>query len=283
MGEAAELVSDGDMLALGGYTLYRKPMAFVRELAKGQYENLTVLSFAGSIDCDLLIGSGLVCTIRSCYVGMEYLGLAPNYRRFVESGKVKVIEESELTIGTGLKAALQRVPSVTVKQLFETEILKVRPDIKETICPLTGEKLVALPAIKPDVAVIHVLQSDPYGNAYFKGNLCVDKELAMVSDKVILTAENIVATEELLRGKPEGVQICNFEVDAVVPAFGGAHPTSCYPYYTFDVWHLLSYIESARNDESFRQYLEKYVFTCKNLEEYLERTGGINAMRRILL
>jgi glutaconate CoA-transferase subunit A len=282
MEEAVDLVNDGDMLAIGGYTLYRKPMAFIRALIRSGRKNMTVLSFAGSVDVDMMIGSGAVSTIRSCYVGMEYLGLAPNHRRWIENGSVHLIEESELTIGLGLKAALQRVPSMAVKQLLETDMLKVRKDIRIAACPLTSERVVALPAIKPDVAVIHVTEADPFGNACFSGNICADRELAMVSDRVILTAENIVSTEQL-KQSPQPVQICNFEVDAVVEAPWGAHPTSAYPYYTFDMWHLFDYLEAGKGEDVFNNYLERYVFKCENEKDYLKQIGGMAALERILL
>ena len=282
MEEAVGLVRDGDMLAVGGYTLYRKPMAFLRAFIRSGRKDITVLSFAGSVDVDMLIGSGAVSTVRSCYVGMEYLGLAPNHRRCIENGTVRVIEESELTIGLGLKAALQRVPFMPVKQLLETDMLKVRNDIRIATCPLTSQRIVALPAIKPNVAVIHVTEADPFGNACFSGNICADRELAMVSDRVILTAENIVSTEEL-KLSLQPVQICNFEVDAVVEAPWGAHPTSAYPYYTFDIWHLFDYLEAGRNKESFNNYLERYVFNCLDEKNYLKQIGGMTALERLLL
>jgi len=280
--EAAGLVRNGDVLGLGGYTLYRKPMAFVREVIRSRRRDLTVASFAGSIDVDLLIGSGVASTVRSCYVGMEYLGLAPSHRRFAESNRIKIVEESELTFSAGLRAALQRTPCLLVRQLFETDMLKVRPDIRETTCPLTGERLVALPAVAPNVAAIHVLEADPYGNAYFRGNAGVDRELARVSDKVILTAEKLVATEELGR-RAEGVQICSFEVHAVVVAPWGAHPTSCYPHYTLDMWHLNDYVKMARDDDQFESYLRKYVFDCLTTEDYVQAVGGIRSTRRVSL
>ena len=283
MKEAVDIVKDGNILAIGGFTLYRKPMAFLRELSKRNYNNLTVLTLAGSIDCDILIGSGVASTVRSCYVGMEYFGLAPNFRRFVEKGRIKIVEETELTIGSGLKAALQRVPFLPVRQLIGTDILKIRKDIKEVICPYTGTKLVALPALKPDVAVIHVLYSDPLGNAYFKGNACVDREITMAADNVILTSEFIVNTRQLLENKPEGVQICSFEVDAVVHARWGAHPTSCYPLYTFDAWHILDYLKLGTTDNGFQQYLETYIYDCSGLEDYINRIGGVKALERIEL
>ena len=282
MEDAVNLVNDGDMLAIGGYTLYRKPMAFIRELIRKGRKDMTVLSFAASVDVDMLIGSGAVSAIRSCYVGMEYLGLAPNHRRYVENGAVRLIEESELTIGVGLKAALQRVPFMPVKQLLETDMLKVRSDIRITTCPLTSQQVVALPAIKPDVAVIHVTEADPFGNACFSGNICADRELAMVSDRVILTAENIVSTEQL-KQNPQPVQICNFEADAVVEAPWGAHPTSAYPYYTFDLWHLFDYLEAGRSGDAFKGYLERYVHQCDTDKDYLNAIGGMAALERISL
>ncbi len=282
MEEAVGLVNDGDMLAIGGYTLYRKPMAFIRELIRKGVKNLTALSFAGSVDVDMLIGSGAVAAVRSCYVGMEYLGLAPNHRRWVESGAVRLIEESELTIGVGLKAALQRAPSVLVKQLLETDMLKVRSDIRISTCPLTSQRVVALPAIKPNVAVIHVTEADPFGNACFEGNICADRELAMVSDRVILTAERIVSMGEL-KQSPRPVHVCNFEVDAVVEAPLGAHPTSAYPYYTFDLWHLFDYLDAGKSSDEFRRYLDRHVFQCADEKAYVKQIGGTAALERILL
>ena len=195
---------------------------------------------------------------------------------------MRLIEESELTIGLGLKAALQRVPFMPVKQLLETDMLKVRNDIRISTCPLTSQRVVALPAIKPDVAVIHVTEADRFGNACFDGNICADRELAMVSPRVILTAERIVSTDELKRSS-QTVQICNFEVDAVVEAPWGAHPTSAYPYYTFDLWHLFDYLEAGKSSDDFRRYLDRHVIQCADERAYLKQIGGTAALERILL
>ena len=116
------------------------------------------------------VGSGAVAAVRSCDAGMEYLGLAPNHRRWVESGAARLIEESGIDHrGRASKPPLQRASSVLVREGLETDTVKVRIVLRISTCPLTSQRVVALPAIKPNVAVIHVTEVDPFGNACFEG------------------------------------------------------------------------------------------------------------------
>lgn len=280
--EATKLVADGDTIALGGMTLYRRPMAAVRQIIRQGTKGLTLLSLMGSIESDLLIGAGCVSRVRSGYLGMEFLGAAPNFRRFAEQGKGQVQEETELTIIGGLRAALLEVPFLPFQGLFETDILTVRTDLKQVTCPYTGERLIALPAVKPDVVIIHAQKADRWGNACLDGELCIDKELSKAARKVIITTERLVETEEL--AKPPGqVHILSFLVDAVVWAPFGAHPTSCYPYYTYDLPHLLEYMKEAADEERFQGYLKRYVFKPGTHEGYLDEIGGAGILTRIQL
>ncbi|MBC7343947.1 MAG: CoA transferase subunit A [Clostridia bacterium] len=279
--EALDLVADGNTVGLGGMTLYRRPMAAVRGLIRRKVRDLTVVSFAGSIETDMLIGAGSVAKVRCCYLGMEFLGLAPNFRRAVEGGALEVVEETELTLGGALLASMQRSTFHAVRELLETDILKVRSDLKVTACPITGVPVVAIPALHLDVAIIHVQKADRYGNAQIVGQLCIDKQLAAVAQKVILTAEKIVDTEEIVN-HPAKAQIVNFDVDAVVRVPFGAHPTSCYPYYTLDVPHLQEYVDCASAGQ-FDKYLEKYVWGAASHEEYMENVGGVRTVFLLLL
>jgi len=270
LSEAARLVRDGDTLGLGGMTLYRKPMAFVRELARSGAKGLTLLAFTSSFDAEILAAAGALATLRSCYFGLEFLGLAPQVRRAIEGGEVRVVEETEVSIAIGLQAALARVPYLPARDCaLGTDYFRVRPDLKRAPCPVTGQTLTWFPAIAPRVSVIHAPLADEFGNAWLAGQYCVDAHLAMASQVTIVTAERIATSAEV-RAAQGGPSIVSFMVDAVVEAPGGAHPTSCYPDYPVDVAHIAGYLRGARRGAT-EQYLDRFVRTPASGFDYLER------------
>jgi glutaconate CoA-transferase subunit A len=270
LAEAAQLVHAGDMLGVGGMTLYRKPMAFIREIARAGAGDLTLLTFTSSIEAELLALAGKLGTIRTCYMGLEFLGLAPALRRATENGAVRIIEETEYTIVYGLQAALMRVPYLPARDCeVGTDYFKIRPDLRRAPCPITGEMLTWFPAVAPRVAVIHVPMADAEGNAWLGGQHCIDAQLAMAAEVVIVTAEKIVATAKI-RDAQGGAGLVSFMVDAVVEAPGGAHPTSCYPDYPVDVAHIARYLKAARAGQAER-YLDTFVAGAASLPAYLAR------------
>jgi glutaconate CoA-transferase subunit A len=250
LAEAVHLVRDNNTIALGGMTIYRRPVAFVRALITlgSPPQNLTLLAFTGGLAADLLVGAGLVRQARTCYFGLETFGLAPMFTEAVHEGKLKVIEESEASIACGLRATMAGVGFIPSRAWQGTDMLSVRPDITSIIDPYTGETLTAFPAIDCDVAVIHVLRADRSGNAVLGGNPTIDLELTMVSERVILTAEKI---EDELDGP---IDLPGLTVTAVVQAPRGAWPTSCFPAYPIDGEAILDYI-SACNAGRFWEYV----------------------------
>ncbi len=277
--EAVAKVKHGTFLAFGGMTIYRKPMSFVRELVRQQIGEIKLLSFSGSIDVDMLISAGLIREIRTCYTGFEFLGLAPAFRKGVEKGLVKLVEETELTIAGGLLAQLQGVSFYAVKGLLGTDILKVRPDLQIINSPVNGEKTVLIPSFQPEIAVIHVQRCDVYGNAQLEGQYCIDRELAAAAEMVILIAERLVGTEDLVNS-PAKAQIVNFDVDYIVPQKFGAHPTSCYPYYTYDLPHLMEYLTMTTRNAG--EYLQSYIMNSSSEEEYLDQVINPSGMLDLL-
>jgi glutaconate CoA-transferase subunit A len=280
LSEAASLIKNGDLLGIGGMSLYRRPMVLTREIIRQGIKNLRILTFIAGLPTDMLIGAHCASQIRSCYVGFEIFGLAPNFRKASENGELEIVEETELTIVLGLKATLLQVPHLPTRGIRGTDVMKVRKDLKEYTCPLSGEKLVALPPIKPDVSIIHVSMADKMGNAHIDGAVWLDEDLAKASKKVIISAEKIVETEEIIRA-PGRANIPHFMVDAVVRAPFGAHPTSCFPFYTYDIKHIRKYLEMSRNN-GFSEYLNTYVYQAKTHEEYLDRVGA-STLSKILL
>jgi glutaconate CoA-transferase subunit A len=253
MEQAVELVQSGNMLALGGMTLYRRPVAFVRALIKhhqqtGRPKDLTLLAFTAGYESDLLVGAGLVSHVRSCYFGLEIFGFAPMFTDLANNGKLDIIEETETSISMGLRAQMASVGFMPGLGWLGTDLPRLRPDVRTIIDPYNGEELIAFPAIHPDVAVIHALTADLDGNALIGDNKGVDVELSLASKTVIITAEEIVP--EL--SKADLVAPC---VHAVVLSPKGAKPTSCHPLYPLDAEAILEYTEQVSDQDSFNKYL----------------------------
>jgi glutaconate CoA-transferase subunit A len=257
--EAAKLVQPGHTLALGGMTLYRRPVAFVRELIRQGTGDLTLLALTAGYESDLLVGAGLVKRVRTCYFGLEVFGLAPMFTRLATAGQVEVIEETEASIAFGLRAALAGVSFMPGQGWRETDLLRVRPDVQLVDDPYSQRSYVAFPAIHPDVAVIHARAADRSGNAVLGGNLAVDWELSLAAETTIITVERLVEEPALslvegLEGQADILGIC---VHAIVEAPRGAHPTSCYPDYPLASEEILNYVEACVAGR-FEEYLKEF-------------------------
>lgn len=250
LAEAVALVQPGDTIALGGMTLYRRPVAFVRELIRSGVKELTLLALTAGYESDLLVGAGSVRRVRTCYFGLEVFGLAPMFTQ--KARGLEIIEETEVSLTLGLRAALSGIGFQPARAWQGTDLLKVRPDVKTISCPYTGERYVAFPAIKPDVAVIHVQESDRRGTAILKGNLALDREMALTAKRTIITTERLV---EEMEGEIGTFPSC---VDAVVLAPKGAYPTSCYPYYRLASQEILGYVDACSKGE-FEGYLARFL------------------------
>lgn len=255
LAKSVEHVKSSSMLALGGMTLYRRPMAFVLNLIRRYYQtgepnNLTLLSFAAGMESDLLVGAGMVSRVRACYFGLEIFGLAPMFTYYANRGKVEVIEETEASLAFGLRAEIAGVGFMPGRGWLGTDLPKLRPDVKSILDPYKGEELIAFPAIKPDVAVIHAIEADEDGNAIIGKNKCVDEELVLTSDKVIITSEKIVSPLEQ-------VDIIGPLVHSLVLVPNGALPTSCHPDYPMDGDQILEYVEQVNDPSSYETYIKR--------------------------
>jgi glutaconate CoA-transferase subunit A len=246
--DAARLVQSGQTLALGGMTIYRRPIAFTYELLRrpDRPRELTLLNFTAGYESDLLIGAGCVRQIRSCYVGLEIFGFAP---MFTAAQSLDVVQETESSLACGFRAAMAGVGFMPSLAWQGTDLPALRPDVKTVTDPYTGETLTAFPALHCDVTVIHALVADRSGNAQLNQNLAVDQELALVADTVIITAEEVV--DEL----NDNVDIVGTLVNVVTHTPRGAWPTSCYPLYPVGGGELLRYIDLC-NAGQFDAYLE---------------------------
>ena len=272
----AQFISDGDYIGFELYATVRCPMSIAREIVRQGKKNLKVLG-QGLHEVDLLLAAGLVTHLDITYVGYEVYGLSPILRRVVESGKLKVADWSNGAIAWRLKAAAMGVPFIPVRSMLGSEMLKTNGAITMKN-PYTNMEVLLLPALVLDVGIIHVHRADPYGNAQIDGISGFAIELARASKKLIISAEEIVDTEEIRR-YPEHTVIPYFLVDAVVHAPFGSHPGEMAYMYERDEPHLRMYMKMIQTEEGTQKYLEEYVYGVKNHEEYLEKVGGMERMK----
>ena len=256
---AGALVGDGAIVALGGGLCARLPMAMVRELVRQGRRGLHLVGSAHSIDVDLLVAAGAVRRLEESYVGFEQdLGLAPAYRRAAEQGSIEVAESCCATILAQLRATEMGLPFLPVRGVRGSGIAGLHPEYAEITCPFTGETLVAVPALRPDVALLHAPSGDRYGNLHLEQPYVLDERFAAASGMVIATVDELVSTDEVAAS---GVTIPAHLVAAVAEVPFGAHPASCYPRYAYDRGHLGEYVSASQSGPAD---LDKYLATYVN-------------------
>ena len=228
------------------------------------------------------IRTGVIAKTLESYVGFEQdFGMAPNYRRACESGAVEVADSCCYTVVQQLRAAVYGVPFLPVRSVRGTGFEAMHPEYLPMKCPFTGNELLLVPALKPDVAIIHAQYGDAHGNLRIVGPPVADILSARASKKVIATVEQIVSNEELQ--SLGGANVPYFYVAAICEAPFGAHPTACYPMYAYDRPHTAAYYAAASaGTDAFRaQYLEPFVLGCNDHAEYLECIGGAATRARL--
>jgi glutaconate CoA-transferase subunit A len=258
LSDAIAPIADGSRIALGGNTLHRGPCAAVHEIVRQQKRGLEVVKTAGAYDVDLLASTGCAASASVGFVGFETVfGMAPGYRRAVERGDLEVKEHACYSVIAGLRAAIQGVPFMPIAGMKGSDVPAAR-GFKTIVDPYAGQEVVAIPALIPDVAIIHVQEADPEGNARIIGTRFEDVLMAQAARRVIVTAERIV-DGAVFEETPEVVAIPGFLVDAVVEAPGGARPCSCAGYYNYDAAYLADYIAASKDEQAFERFLARHV------------------------
>jgi glutaconate CoA-transferase subunit A len=264
--EAASFVRDGDTVALGGALSWREPMALVRELVRQGRRRLHVVGSAHGIDVDLLVAAGAMGVAELSYVGFEHdFGLAPAYRRACEEGAVEIRETCCYTLLQQLRAAEYGSPYMALRSVMGTDMMGLHPEYVEATSPFDGKPVVLVPALAPDVALLHGTAGDLHGNVHLEQPYVLDERYARAARAVVVTVERIVGDREL---HDAGVTIPGAFVTALAEAPFGAHPTSCYPDYAYDRRTMGEYVDAAREGgAALRSYLDRTVLE-RTEEEY---------------
>jgi len=279
----SRFVQDGDYVASGGFGADRIPTAALHEILRQKKRNLGFLGHTSTHDFQILAagnmdGEKLLARVDIAYVvGLEARGLSPHARRVMESGEVEVCEWTNFGLACRLRAAASGVPFIAARCMLGTDTFRASA-AKEIVCPFTGQKLVALPALYPDVSFIHVHESDCYGNCRIRGITIADLDLARASKRLVITAERLVSNDEI-RSAPNATVIPSFCVDAVCEVPYGSYPGNMQGEYYSDEEHLGQWLRVERNETEFKSFLKRYIYDVPDFESYLQLCGGTERMK----
>ena len=279
--EAVErYIHNGDYLAIGGFGGVRIPTSLLHEVIRQQKKNLGFSGHVATHDCQILSAGECFNRCDAAYiVGLEARGLSTNARRLFESGTIQVTEWSNAALSWRFKAAAMGVPFLPCRSMLGTDTFKYSA-AKEIECPFTGQKLLAVPALFPDVAFIHVHRADIYGNCQIDGILVADDDIAKASKHVIVTTEKIIDHEEIRR-EPGKTIIPFWCVDAVIEVPFGSYPGNMPGEYYSDEEHLAEWLKKEKNPEEFAAFIRKNILETKDFYEYLQLNGGIQKIQKL--
>jgi glutaconate CoA-transferase subunit A len=271
----ARFVPRGSSVVMGAALESLIPFAAGHEIIRRQVCDLTLIGPISDILFDQLIGAGCVRKVIAAWVGNVSAGLGHNYRRACEQGiphRLEVIDHSNFTISLALLAGGLGAPYIPTYSLLGTDIPGTNPTFRQSLSPFGGEKILLVPPLQPDVAILHVQRSDENGNAHAWGNLGISEEAALASERIIIVAEEIVP-HHIIVSDPNRVIAPSFKVCAVVLEPGGAHPSPVQGYYNRDHDYYHEYHRATRTVEGSAEWLGQWVADLKDRAAYLQKLG----------
>ena len=290
-GEAVrKFVRNGSQIAIGGFTVSRNPMAIAYEIIRQGIKDIHLVCHSHGQALDVLIGAGCVARVEIAYGGNgRFAPTCIRFKKAVQEGAVQFEDYSNYQMSLRFLAGALGMPFVPTKSGLGTDLINREGFPKEArterkVAPMKyafmqnpfadkEDTYVLLPALNPDVAVIHSQYVGDDGTVRMKGLTFADIEQAKSADAVIVTCEEI-APRSFIRLDPDQNSLPAFFVDAIVKVPYGAHPTACYSFYDYDAAHLNLYKKLAGDDRLFREYLDEWVYGVSSHEVYLDRVGG---------
>ena len=279
--EALSVIRDGMTIGIGGWGPRRKPMALVRELLRSDVRDLTVISYGGA-DVGLLCAAGKVRKVIFAFVSLDFVPLEPGFRKARESGAVEVMEIDEGMMLLGLRAGAWGLPFIPTQVGLGTDVVRNNPDIAIVDSPYDDREWLAMPALRPDVSLIHVTNADRRGVCEIASpDHYMDDWFARAAKHTIVSTEAIVDSSHF--HNPDVARRVFWErnhTQAVVEIAGGAHPSSSDPAYGFDVAHYKTYGQLIA-EQGFSAWSEQFLGADE--AEYQSAVGGLDAIQALPL
>ena len=268
--DAVSRIESGSSIALGLALEHAIPFAIGHELLRQDVDDLTLIGPISDLLFDQLVGGGVVSRIRAAWVGNVSAGTGYRFREAVEEGRVSVEDHSNFSIALALQAGAMGVPYLPTQSLLGSDILDRSDRFLEERDPFTDERLVLVPAIEPDWAVVHVQRASPFGDAHLWGNSGIVEPAVGAAENVLVTAEEVVEPSVIKRD-PSRTTITRERVDAVVECPFGAHPSPLAGRYRRDHEVYLEYHARTDTQDGYDAWAEEWVFDLAEREAYVER------------
>ncbi|GAA2319304.1 CoA transferase subunit A [Streptomyces violaceusniger] len=259
--EAVGRIRSGMTVGIGGWGSRRKPMALVRALLRSEVGDLTVVSFGGP-DVGLLAAAGKISKLVTAFATLDSIPLEPHFRAARERGDIELTELDEAMMMWGLTAAVHRLPFLPVRAGLGSDVMTVNPGLRTVTSPYEdGEELVAVPALRLDVALVHLNRADAQGNGQYLGpDPYFDDLFCEAAAETYLCCERVVTTSEFAEaGGPRTLLVKRHAVTGVIEAPQGAHFTSCVPDYGRDEAFQSAYAKAAADPEAWREFTERFL------------------------
>ncbi len=265
-------VHDGDCLYAAGFT-HLIPFAAGHEIIRQGRKDLTLARATPDLIYDQMVAAGCAKKIIFSYMGNPGVGSLRIVRAACEAGKLEWEEYSHFGMISRMQAGATGLPFIPMNPTAATDLEKNNPNIRRVKDPYSGNEVIVVPPLQPDVAIIHVQRCDENGNAHIWGIIGEQKEAAFAAKRVILTAEEIVP-ESVIRSDPNRTLIPEFIVDAVCNVPYCAHPSYTQGYYDRDNKFYLEWDKISESDETVKAWLQEWVYGVKDREEYWQKLGA---------
>ncbi|WP_236075521.1 CoA transferase subunit A [Streptomyces coffeae] len=259
--EAVSRIESGMTVGIGGWGSRRKPMALVRALLRTDVTDLTVVSFGGP-DVGLLAAAGKIRKLVTAFATLDSIPLEPHFRAARERGTLELVELDEAMVMWGLTAAVHRLPFLPVRAGLGSDVMTVNPALRTVRSPYEdGEELVAVPALRLDVALVHLNRADAAGNGQYLGpDPYFDDLFCEAAERAYVSCERVVGTAEFgAAGGPQTLLVARHSVTGVIEAPHGAHFTSCAPDYGRDEAFQSAYAKAAADPGAWREFSARFL------------------------
>ncbi len=272
----ADNLGDGDTVAFEGFT-HLIPTAAAHEAIRQGYRDLTLIRMTPDLIYDQLVGMGMAKKLVFSYAGNPGVGLLRRVRDGIENGyphPVEVEEHSHAAMANAYEAGAAGLPFAVFRGYRGAELAEVNPNIKFINCPFTGERLAAVPAVRPDVTFIHAQKADKKGNVLIEGIIGVQKEAVLAAKRAVVTVEEVVDSFEGLH--PNLTVLPSWTITAISVVPGGSHPSYTHGYYARDNAAYIEWDEIAADRDRFREWMQKNVIESKP-EDFADRVKDLRA------
>ncbi len=269
----ARHVHDGDVVVIEGFT-HLISFAAGHEIIRQRRRDLTLCRLTPDLIYDQMIAAGCAKKLVFSWAGNPGVGSLHAFRRAAEGGTLELEEYSHFGMVARFSAGAARLPFWSLRDYAGTDLPKANPRIKSVVCPYTGEALATVPALNPDVTIVHAQRADPQGNTQIWGLLGVQKEAAFASRHVIVVVEELV-DETVIRSDPNRTLIPASIVGAVVVEPWGAHPSYAQGYYDRDNDFYVAWDAISRDDRSLERFLDEFVYGVRDRAEYMQKQPGL--------